>query len=226
MNFLELERKCKKIRFFKVLKLVFLLFFLLSIALGIYLFLYKKNSLVKKQEQKLIENNIKKEIENKKDNKKGKNNKKDENKDENNKKTDKMLELKFEVNLQELYQSYKNRIAPKPKKEDNLKKESKKEIIEKKDKVKKEIVIKSKNLPSYNVCIKLAKKYYEKGDYKQALKWAKNANIQDNKKAGSWIITAKTLYKMGKKDEAIKLLEIYYSYTQDEKIKNLIKNMK
>jgi len=31
---------------------------------------------------------------------------------------------------------------------------------------------------------------------------------------------------MGKKDEAIKILKIYYSYTQDEKIKELINNMK
>ena len=228
MTFLELERKCKKRRVFKFLKFILLLFFLLSVVLSIYLFLYKKDFLVKKQEQKLIKDNTKKEVENKKIKNKNNKNKDDKNnkKDENNKKIDKMLELKFEVNFQELYQSYKNRIASKPKKENQLKRETKKEVVEKKDQVKEAIVIKSKNLPSYDVCIKLAKEYYEKGDYKQALKWAKNANIQDNKRAGSWIITAKTLYKMGKKDEAIKLLEIYYSYTKNEKIKNLIKNMK
>ena len=206
MNFLELERKCKKRRVFKILKLILLLFFLSFITLGAY-FLYKNDFLlIKDQEQKLAKNSIKEKIENKK--------------------SDKMLELKFETNFQELYQSYKNRIASKPKKENKLKRETKKEEVEKKDQVKEAIVIKSKNLPSYDVCIKLAKEYYEKGDYKQALKWAKNANIQNNKNAGSWIITAKTLYKMGKKDEAIKLLEIYYSYTKNEKIKSLIKNMK
>ena len=206
MNFLELERKCKKRRVFKILKLILLLFFLSFITLGAY-FLYKNDFLlIKDQEQKLAKNSIKEKIENKK--------------------SDKMLELKFETNFQELYQSYKNRIIPKSNEENKLKRETKKEVVEKKDKVKEAIVIKSKNLPSYDVCIKLAKEYYEKGDYKQALKWAKNANIQDNKRAGSWIITAKTLYKMGKKDEAIKLLEIYYSYTKNEKIKNLIKNMK
>ena len=206
MNFLELERKCKKRRVFKILKLILLLFFLSFITLGAY-FLYKNDFLlIKDQEQKLAKNSIKEKIENKK--------------------SDKMLELKFETNFQELYQSYKNRIIPKSNEENKLKRETKKEVVEKKDKVKEAIVIKSKNLPSYDVCIKLAKEYYEKGDYKQALKWAKNANIQDNKRAGSWIITAKTLYKMGKKDEAIKLLEIYYSYTKNEKIKSLIKNMK
>jgi len=206
VNFLELERKCKKRRVFKILKLILLLFFLSFITLGAY-FLYKNDFLlIKDQEQKLAKNSIKEKIENKK--------------------SDKMLELKFETNFQELYQSYKNRIIPKSNEENKLKRETKKEVVEKKDKVKEAIVIKSKNLPSYDVCIKLAKEYYEKGDYKQALKWAKNANIQDNKRAGSWIITAKTLYKMGKKDEAIKLLEIYYSYTKNEKIKSLIKNMK
>jgi len=203
MTFLELERRCKIRRVFKILKLVFLFI----IILAIYIFL-NKNNLLLFENQKLLKNSVKEKKENKI-----------------NKKDDKILELKFEVNFQELYRSYESNFNNKQ--QSKLKQEDKvvKKTI-KKDGVKEQKIIKSKSLPPYETCIKLAKEYYKKGDYKQALKWAKNANIQDNKKASAWIITAKALYKMGKKDEAIKILKIYYSYTQDEKIKELINNMK
>jgi len=83
----------------------------------------------------------------------------------------------------------------------------------------------AKNLPSYKTCISLSKKFYEKGEYKNALKWAKNANIQDNRLPESWILSAKSLYKLGKKEEALKILEIYYSYHKDDKIKKLIREL-
>ncbi|HIQ50737.1 MAG TPA: hypothetical protein EYH54_02085 [Nautiliaceae bacterium] len=214
MTFLELEKKCKRRRIFKILGTIFLF----TLVLGIYLFLDKNNFLLpKKQEQKLVKNvkeKMEKKIENK-NNKKGK-----------------ILELKFEVNFPELYQNYQARISSNLIKNHTLKQKQQKKVeqtIEKKEKIKEKKlekkIIKSRNLPPYETCIKLAKKYYEKGDYKQALKWAKNANIQDNKKASSWIITAKILYKMGKKDEAIQILEIYYKYSYDEKIKDLIKSL-
>jgi len=218
MTFLELEKKCKKRRVFKVLKILFLFIVIVSI----YLFLDKNNLLLTKM-QEFVKSNLKK-IENKNIEEVKKEKKIISNNDKNSK-NNKILELKFEVNFQELYQSYKNRINSKLKKENKIaKKTIKKDEIKEKRLEKK--IIKSKNLPPYETCIKLAKEYYQKGDYKQALKWAKNANIQDNKKADSWIITSKILYKMGKKNEAIKLLEIYYNYTQNEKIKELIKKIK
>ena len=251
MTFLELERRCKRRRFFRVLKILFLV----TLTLGALLFLDKSNflknqKLIKsdvkeKKEEKKVENKIIDKIEKNETDKKNiekveKNietieeksvetlEKKDvENKNED----DQVLELTFEVNFEELYQSYKNSISAKLKEKAKLKQENKTvKTSEKTDKPKEEQLekkpIKSKELPPYETCIKLAKEYYEKGDYKQALEWAKNANMQDNTKPSSWIITAKTLYKIGKKDEAVKLLEIYYSYTKNEKIKNLIKNMK
>ena len=182
-----------------------------------FLLLSKKNFLPTKNQELIKDSKREKKEENKSIKK--------NNIENQNSKNDKILELTFEVNFQELYQSYKNNINYRLREENKLKQENKdikedkpKEELEKKN-------IKSKDLPPYETCIKLAKEYYEKGDYKQALKWAKNANIQDNTKASSWVITAKTLYKIGKKDEAVKLLEIYYSYTQDEKVKELIKNM-
>jgi len=81
-------------------------------------------------------------------------------------------------------------------------------------------------LPSYDTCIMLAKNYYKNGDYENALKWAKNANIQNKKAPMSWIIVAKSLYKMGQKDKAIKILKIYYDYTKNKKILEVIKKVK
>ena len=212
MTLLELEKKCKKRRVFKVLKILFLFIVIVSI----YLFLDKNNLLLTKM-QEFVKSNL--------ENKNIEEVKKEKKIISDNNKNNKILELKFEVNFQELYQSYKNRINSKLKKENKIaKKTIKKDEIKEKRLEKK--IIKSKNLPPYETCIKLAKEYYQKGDYKQALKWAKNANIQDNKKADSWIISSKILYKIGKKDEAIKLLKIYYNYTQNEKIKELIKKMK
>jgi len=243
MTFLELERRCKRRRFFRVLKILFLV----TLTLGALLFLDKSNFL---KNQKLIKSDVKekkeeKKVENKIIEKIEKNETDEKNietieeksvetlekKDvENKNEDDQVLELTFEVNFEELYQSYKNSISAKLKEKAKLKQENKTvKTSEKTDKPKEEQLekkpIKSKELPPYETCIKLAKEYYEKGDYKQALEWAKNANIQDNTKPSSWIITAKTLYKIGKKHEAVKLLEIYYSYTQDEKVKELIKKM-
>jgi len=85
------------------------------------------------------------------------------------------------------------------------------------------IILKTQTLPSFDTCISIARKYLESRDYKNALKWAKNANIQNRKDPLSWIISAKALYHMGKKHEAVKLLKIYNSYYNNKEIKKLIK---
>jgi len=105
----------------------------------------------------------------------------------------------------------------------DLNKSKIKKNIKKTEKKLKKSIIKTENLPSFQTCISIAKKYFEQKDYENALKWAKYANIQNKKNALSWIITAKILYKMGKKQEAIKLLKIYNSYYNNKEIKKLIK---
>ena len=83
-------------------------------------------------------------------------------------------------------------------------------------------ILKTIKLPSFDTCIALSKKYYEEGNYKESLKWAKNANMLDKKKAISWIMSAKALYKLGQKEKAVKILKIYYNYNKDKKVKELI----
>jgi tetratricopeptide (TPR) repeat protein len=89
--------------------------------------------------------------------------------------------------------------------------------------VKKQVLIQSTTLPSFATCIALSKQYYSKGRYEEALKWAKNANIQNKKSADSWIMSAKSLYALGHKEKAVEILEIYYNYHKDDKIKELLR---
>lgn len=85
------------------------------------------------------------------------------------------------------------------------------------------LIIKTEKLPSFNTCIELSKEYFKNKDYKNALKWAKLANLQNKKNPLSWIIAAKSLYQLGKKKEAIKLLKIYNSYYNNKEIEKLLK---
>ncbi len=91
--------------------------------------------------------------------------------------------------------------------------------------IKKEIILKAFNIPSYKTCISMALKYLQQKNYQNALKWAKYANTQNKKEPMSWIVTAKALYYLGQRNNAIKLLKIYNSYYNNKNIKKLIKEM-
>jgi len=206
MTFLELEKKCKERR----LKRRLLIFFVVVLSLGAGVYIFKT---VKNPTKKVVKNSkslVKKE-----------------------KKEKKQVAL-IKKPLKTV-KEMKNNIKEKAKKRVllpdlnfSLPKENKR-IIKKEISVKKQEssnkFLDSKILPSYETCIKLAKSFYEKKDYENALKWAKNANIQNNKREDSWIITAMSLYNMGKKKEAIKVLKIYYNYNKSEKIKKLLKDL-
>ncbi|ANE35915.1 hypothetical protein CIG11343_0888 [Campylobacter iguaniorum] len=55
--------------------------------------------------------------------------------------------------------------------------------------------------------IMLANEFYKQNDYQNAMKWAFIINNIDVNKAEGWIIFAKAKYKMGKKGDALKVLE-------------------
>jgi len=191
MTFYELEKKCKRRRFYKFL---FLLFVIFIIVIGIGMYFNFANKTVK--EKKIIKKQTivlkKKE------------------------KTKKNLSLQTQTKqtllLPYIDLNITEKKVSKTKKIKKIKKENNTSII-----------LKTQNLPSFDTCISIAKKYLERKDYKNALKWAKNANIQNKKNPLSWIISAKALYYMGKKKEAIKLLKIYNSYYNNKEIKKLLK---
>ena len=86
-----------------------------------------------------------------------------------------------------------------------------------------EPIIQVESLPSYKKCIELARKYLREEKYDLALKWAKNANIQNKDLPDSWIITSEALFFSGDKEKAINILKIYLKYHQNKKVKRLLK---
>ena len=86
-----------------------------------------------------------------------------------------------------------------------------------------EPIIQVESLPPYKKCIELARKYLREEKYDLALKWAKNANIQNKDLPDSWIITSEALFFSGDKEKAINILKIYLKYHQNKKVKRLLK---
>ena len=75
---------------------------------------------------------------------------------------------------------------------------------------------------SFNIALKLAQYYYLAHDYKQAIQWAKTANSIDKTDAESWIIYAKSLYTLGDKEKAKKILHIYSQFENSAQVKKLL----
>jgi len=71
----------------------------------------------------------------------------------------------------------------------------------------------------------VAKKYYEMGLYKKAYNYALITNKIDPKIEDSWIIFAKSLVKLGKKDLAIKTLYKYIQYSDSQQASRLLKKI-
>jgi len=68
----------------------------------------------------------------------------------------------------------------------------------------------------------VAKKYYELGNYKQAYNYALVTNKINNDIEDSWIVFAKSLVKLGKKDQAIKTLREYIKYSHSSNAQVLL----
>jgi tetratricopeptide (TPR) repeat protein len=215
MTFYELEKKCKQLR----IKKFFLYFISIIILFGLGFLVYKNIYLEKNSKIKKVEINKTKQIQIYKPETK-----------EKSKQQYKQLKIK-QVQKNEIKKTTLTPIIDlnisinEPKKVkpkiQNQSKEIKIQQLKKQKEVKKP-VIKVQSLPSFSTCIKLAKMYYEKKDYKNALKWAKYANIQNKNDIRSWLITAKSLFALGKKEKALIVLKTYYQFKPDERIKQLL----
>lgn len=72
----------------------------------------------------------------------------------------------------------------------------------------------------------LAKAFYREKKYKESEKWALEANQLDSHLDESWILFAQAKAKMGKKDEAIKILSMYYKKSKSAKVRAVIERIK
>ncbi|SFV53146.1 Transformation system protein [hydrothermal vent metagenome] len=75
---------------------------------------------------------------------------------------------------------------------------------------------------SYEDSLALAKAYYAKGQYLEAEKWALVTNNINSKLEEGWLIFAKAKVKMGDKDEAIEVLNVYVKKTDSPSAKKLL----
>jgi len=230
MTFQELEKICKRRRLYKKVRACVLAVLFAAVGIGVF-YINKKNQKIPagkksiKQDNNIIEKNI---IINKTANKANFQKKPTALKKIPKQKLELVLDLNFteiennhninKYTLKEEKPKYKEK-KPQPTKS----KEQQTEKKPLKSANQKNYIIKSNTLPSYETCIKLSEKYFKEGKYNESLKWAKNANIQNKKDPLSWIMSAKSLYKLGKKSEAVKILKIYYNYRKDKEVEKLLR---
>jgi hypothetical protein len=72
----------------------------------------------------------------------------------------------------------------------------------------------------------LAKAFYRVKNYKASEKWALESNKLDSNLDESWIIFAQAKAKLGKQNEAIKILAMYYKRTKSPQVKAVIEKIK
>jgi len=75
------------------------------------------------------------------------------------------------------------------------------------------------------VATHIANRYFQEKNFKDAYKYSIEANELDPSSQESWIITAKSLFKMNKKPDAIHILQSYLSAYQSKEIKTLLFKM-
>jgi len=79
---------------------------------------------------------------------------------------------------------------------------------------------------TYSSALKISKMYFEKRDYKQAVKWSKIANSLDSRKEEAWLIYAKSEYILGHKKRAKSILRIYTNSSNSRKARKLLMSWK
>ncbi len=79
--------------------------------------------------------------------------------------------------------------------------------------------------PSKNIALLIAQKYYDLGKYHEALEWSIKANEFDKSEEKSWIIFAKSAYKLGDKRRALNALRAYLRRYPSPSIQRLFVQM-
>ena len=82
-------------------------------------------------------------------------------------------------------------------------------------------LIKKKFYATHNISFSLllAEKFYGQKAYKKALKWALISNEIDGNNERSWLLFAKSKAKLGKKQDALNALEVYFKSHPSVKVK-------
>jgi len=76
-----------------------------------------------------------------------------------------------------------------------------------------------------NDALFLANMFYKQKKYKQAIKWAMKTNKLDSDIEESWLIFAKSKLRLGKRNEAIRVLRAYIKRSNSYEAKKLLKKL-
>ncbi len=71
----------------------------------------------------------------------------------------------------------------------------------------------------------IAQRFYDAKRYEKAMKWSLIANEVDQKKAQSWMLFAKSKMKIGKKQDAINILNAYLKIYESKEASKLLKQL-
>ena len=80
------------------------------------------------------------------------------------------------------------------------------------------------NNPKY--ALQIAQRFYDAKRYKEALKWSLIANEIDEQNPKSWLMFAKTKVKMGKRQDAVNVLQAYLKTYTSEEIRRYLHKIK
>ncbi|MEO1954853.1 MAG: CDC27 family protein [Campylobacterales bacterium] len=82
-----------------------------------------------------------------------------------------------------------------------------------------------KRTHNINDAMFLASMYYKKRNYRKAIYWSMKTNKLDRNIDESWLIFAKSKVKLGKKNEAMKVLRAYIKRSNSYEAKKLLKKL-
>jgi tetratricopeptide (TPR) repeat protein len=74
----------------------------------------------------------------------------------------------------------------------------------------------------YSLALKIGEEYYAQKNYSKALQWSKEANILNHKEEGAWLLYAKSEYAKGNEERAIKLLRLYLGNAHSLEVESLL----
>ena len=89
-----------------------------------------------------------------------------------------------------------------------------------------EVAERFKHLRDPHDSLFLAKNYYKHGNYKKAAQWALLTNRVDSKIEDSWLIFAKSKLKLGRKNEAIQILQNYIKRSDSNTARRILYKIK
>ncbi len=79
--------------------------------------------------------------------------------------------------------------------------------------------------PDPDLAIMIAQRYFQRKEYENALQWSIKSNELDKNLEQSWLLFAKSSYKLGRKNRAINALRIYIRKSGSQKAKELLMKM-